>query len=157
MARTVRSRLAVAGALGAVAVTLGGCSFLSPIQTLDPYAPSDGVRVEVADGVFIENLLIVAADEGEPGRVLGAVNNETDDDVDLTISFPESGEDLSVTADANGLANFTDEDLILADTPVAPGGTAAAEVSTLTGGGVPVQVPVLDDTHEHYAEYIPGE
>lgn len=157
MARTVRSRLAVAGALGAVAVTLGGCSFLNPIQTLAPYAPSDGVRVEAGDGIFIENLLIVAAEEGEPGRVLGGVNNETGDDIDLTITFPDSGEEISVSVDAHGLTNLTDEELVLESTPAAPGATASAEVSTPTQGTVPAEIPVLDDTHEHYAEFIPAE
>lgn len=154
MARTARSRLTAAVALGAGAAALSGCSFVNPIQTLEPYAPGDGVRVQVADGVSVENLLVVAEDEGEPGRVLGAVSNDTGEQIHVTMTFADAGEAVSLSVD--NFVNFTDSELVLQRTPAPPGGTATAEVSVATTGAVTVEVPVLDGTLEHYAEYIPA-
>lgn len=156
MARSARSRLTAAVALGAGVATLSGCSFANPIQTLEPYAPSDGVRVEVTDGVFVENLLVVAEDEGEPGRVLGAVNNATGEQVQVTVTFADTGESVSASTEPDGFFNFTDEEFVIQQTPAPPGGTATAEVSTATAGAVTVEVPVLDDTHEHYEDFVPS-
>src|SRR5690625_1260084 len=57
-----------AAAIGAAAL-LAGCSWMTPIQTAELYAAGDGVRVEIGvPEVRVENLMVLAAEEGAEGR-----------------------------------------------------------------------------------------
>lgn len=129
---------------------LGGCGFASPIQTQQTYAASDGVRVQLSDDVRIENLLLLTAAEGEPGRLLGAVVNGSGDDA--TVSIDVGGEVTEVHVAAGQTANLADEEP-LAAVGAAPGATI--EVSIEFAGTTVRAIPVLDGTIPPYDEYLP--
>ena len=76
---TPLARARAAAALAAAATTgptlaltraLTGCTFTNPQTTQKPYIPGDGQDVSLGVGVRIGSLMVVTADEGEPGRLV---------------------------------------------------------------------------------------
>ncbi|MGM0386260.1 MAG: hypothetical protein ACQERF_09825, partial [Actinomycetota bacterium] len=79
-------RAARLGALAAAAaLSLGACGWASPIQTQVIYAPSDGVRLDLSDGVRVENLLVLTGGNFDDGWVLGSVANDRNTEVTVTV------------------------------------------------------------------------
>lgn len=156
MARTFRRTPLAAAALVVGSLALTGCSVVNPITTQGPYAPSDGVRVEVADRVSVENLMVLTAGKGEVGRVLGAVVNRSGKDVEVTLDLGEDGRPIPVGVAAGETVNLTDADISLAKVPVAPGAVLDSLIGATGSGDVAVPVPVLDGTIPPYDEYLAG-
>lgn len=155
MSRTV-TRIAAGAAAGVVALALSACS---PILTTKPYAAGDGTRVawEGTDAVRGENLIVLAAEQGGEGRVLGGLTNQTNESVEITFGFAEgSSETVTVEANSTLLMNGTDEgDIILDDVPVAPGANVEMTFATPSLGQISLPVPVLDGTFPEYADLVP--
>ena len=64
-------RVLGAAAAAALALTMTGCAFASPVSTQLDYAPSDGARVVLSQGgaqVRVENMMILTAGEGEAAQ-----------------------------------------------------------------------------------------
>lgn len=153
MARTIRrTPLATAVVVGALA--LAGCSVANPITTAMPYAPSDGVRVEVTDGVTVENLMVLTDGEGEEGHVLGAVVNRSSEDVEVTITLGEDGGSVPVDVAAGESVNLAEAGITTAAVGAAPGAVLDATVGATGSGDVAAAVPVLDGTIPPYDEYL---
>ena len=67
-------RAARLGALAAAAVlSLSACGWSSPIRTQEMYAPSDGIRLDLAEDVRVENLMVLTGGNFADGWVLGSV------------------------------------------------------------------------------------
>src|SRR5262249_18430993 len=91
-----------AAALGALSFLLAGCSELSPDTIATPSAPGDGVSPNVttpADGSYIglRNFLVVAAAEGDAGRVVGTVVNTGATAVQLALAADQGASTAPVT------------------------------------------------------------
>lgn len=139
-ARTSRtsSRLAVL-ALGA-ALGLTACSATNPATIATPYAASDGSNAEITDPatgavVKLRNFLVVGADKGKPGVLLGAVANEGDQPVELTLTV-QTQTDGKVATIGTGKVTAKPGEL----TQVGPTGTAVPLPSLPSGPGVVVQL-----------------
>ncbi|MHB1064803.1 MAG: hypothetical protein ACYC1Z_10030 [Georgenia sp.] len=156
MARTFRRTPLAAAALVVGSLALAGCSVVNPITTQGPYAPSDGVRVEVADRVSVENLMVLTTGEGEVGHVLGAVVNRSEQDVEVTLALGEGGSTIPVGVAAGETVNLTDAGISLAEVAVAPGAMLDSLIGATGSGDVAVAVPVLDGTIPPYDEYLAG-
>lgn len=154
MARTALRARTVAVASAAATLTLAGCSVANPITTAVPYAPSDGVRVVVTEGVAVENLMILAEAEGEEGFVIGSVVNRSREDVEVSLRLGEGGSEVPVDVAAGESVSLGEAGLSVASLEVAPGGVLPSSVSTDRGGAVDVPVPVLDGTVPPYDEYL---
>ncbi len=83
--------LAVAGIVAAL--TLTGCSATNQITTEKEYDSSDGVGAHLGDIKAI-NLLLVSEAKGEPGALLGALENKGSDDQSVKIAL--GGDDVTV-------------------------------------------------------------
>jgi len=151
-------------AAGAAAVALAllgatGCGAINEQATTKQYAASDGIVRNVGD-VKLRNLLIVAADEAEPGRIIGTAVNTSSSPVEL--SFEAEGGTAQVTIPANSEYRFDDvaEDevegeAVLAQAGAMPGALAPVTV-TAASDSEELQIPVVDGTLPEYAQYVPG-
>ncbi|MBG0741670.1 hypothetical protein IV500_20125 [Paeniglutamicibacter antarcticus] len=151
-------RISLIALIGAGALAVSGCSYINPQSTGQIYSPSDGVRTDMGS-LQLRNILIVSSGENKPGRVIGAVFNTSDSDIELTISGP-AGSQTEVAVKAHGDYYLTEKSnsSILSSVGAAPG---AMEMLTLEQSGstgpqtAQLNVPVLDGTLEEYQKYIP--
>ena len=153
-ARTIA--LAAVSATGAL--LLVACA---PTTTTLTYDPSDGVGVSVLgeDDTDLRgvNLMVVSAAEGEPGNVLGALANETTDDVSFTLEAPgASPVTVAVPAgDTVYLGTETGEAVQLDAVGAQPGNYLAAQL-TVGGDSMEFELPVFDGTLPEYTDHLPS-
>lgn len=152
MARSHRL-LQAAAVIGASAL-VASCSAMTPIQTAEPYNAGDGTRVTVTDNVRVENLMVLATEEGGEGRVYGALVNDSTEDVVMSVTIGDGGIQRPVEAGASVLLGV-DEPVVIPTMPVAPGAVAEALVDASGYGTRSVSVPVLDDALPQYADDTP--
>lgn len=163
--RTTAPRRARAVAVAAVAAA--GAALLSacaPTTTALNYSPSDGVTVSVGadeDTDFTKlrglNLMVVSAEEGAPGNLLGALTNDTQEDVTFTLT-PEGATPATFDVAAGEtvyLGGEAGEPVLLDAVSAEPG---ASVPSTLEADGVVTEfsLPVVDGALPEYAAYVPG-
>jgi len=145
---------AAAGAL----LVLTSCALTTEAITQKPYAPSDGIRVELDSGIVFENLMVLSDGSGQ-GVLYGSVANRTADDLTAEISAENIDETFSV--DARSSVSFSSSDaaendeLIMLDGDFMPGRTISA---TVTADGVesPAAIPVISACASAYADAFPG-
>lgn len=145
-------------AAAALLLVLAGCSATNPIQTDHPYAPADGVRVQVGD-VRAENLLVVSTAAGAPGALSGALVNDGSAPADVTISVGSWSTRIAVPADSSvllGTGSSTGEKVPVPSVTAAPGALLDVLLATPTAGTVHVQVPVLDGAEPQYTAVLGG-
>ena len=143
-----------AATIGAAAL-LAGCGWMTPIQTAELYAAGDGVRVEIGvPEVRVENLMVLAAEEGAEGAVYGALVNDTSEELTIGVTIGDGGIEMPVAANDSVLLGV-DEEVVIPAVPGPPGGVVEATLSAEGQGSVPATVPVLDDTLPQYADLVP--
>lgn len=152
LARTTRLKRVALGA--AAAALLTGCAAMTPIQTAQPYAASDGFRIAITPDVRAENIMVLTAEEGGEGQVLGALVNNTPEELTMSLTIGEGGINMPVPANSQILLGV-DEPVVVPAVPAAPGALVDARVEASGHGSVTRSVPVLDDTLPQYADYIP--
>ncbi|MEE6281495.1 hypothetical protein [Georgenia sp. MJ170] len=153
MARPTRLMRVALGA--AAAALLAGCAMMTPIQTAEPYAPSDGFRIALTPEVRAENIMVLAESEGSEGQVFGALVNDTEEDLTMTLALADGGISLPVPAGTQILLGV-EETVVIPAVPVAPGALVEARVEASGHGSVIRSVPVLDETLPQYSEYVPN-
>jgi hypothetical protein len=155
----VRARVAASAGLAVlVAITLAGCNFFTPQQTLVPYDPADGVSAQVGD-VHVLNAVIVSED-GLSGNLLFSALNSGSDDVDLTLQFESNGEkvtlDVEVEAGTTGAFGYGEAgQLFVAGIDTQPGGLLPIYFQYGDEQGRQLLVPVLDGELEQYQGLLP--
>ena len=155
--RRIVSSLALAAA---VALGASGCGLIAPQGTLEPYAPSDGIDVNL-EGVDVRNLLLVADEEGESFNVVFAGVNKGESPALLRMTFVADEGQFEASADfllEPGLTSFGNPEGEIAPTLVTiPGLMAGAMVKTYIEVGASEEqrwVPVLDGTLPEYQPYV---
>ncbi|MBD5786680.1 hypothetical protein IF650_10865 [Cellulosimicrobium terreum] len=160
MTRTPTSRAARTlrfWAVPVVVASVAATAACAPATTTKPYAPSDGIRVDLTDDVRGLNLMVVSVGEGEPGNLVGAFSNDSTEDVDVQVA-PEGGAALQVPVAAGGAVYLGSEDGFAAtfgSVDVPPGAVLPVTIELSTGESAAVSLPVLDGTLEEYAELLP--
>jgi hypothetical protein len=132
-------------------------SACSPIETNRPYSPSDGLRVDLTSELRGLNLLVVSAEDGEPGALVGAFANDSTEDVEFDVT-PEGGAPVTIPVAAGETVYLGAEDGFDAQigrVDAAPGAMLPVTVSTTTGEEQTLSLPVLDGTLEEYAHLLP--
>lgn len=149
-------------AMAAAALSIGllgltGCGYVNAQQTSHQYAASDGTRADVGP-VQLRNMLIVSANENQPGRVIGAVYNSSSEDVKVTLKGAEGAQtEIPVKKNSYTLLNESTDEAVLSSAGGRPGSLVDVQV-TEDGTNVnkTVKIPVVDGTLPEYAAYLPG-
>ena len=97
----------------------------------------------VVGSIELRSFLLVATEEGQPGRLLGTLNNESAEPVEVTIS--DDDDDVSITVPAEGQFPFDTNEVIFDTVGDAPG--ALTPITATTGEGTEeLSIPVVDGT-----------
>jgi hypothetical protein len=143
----------------AVACAAGGALLLAacaPTTTTLPYAPSDGARVDLTDETRGVNLLVVSEGDGAEGNLLGALANQTFEDVTFTLEADGAAPvSVDVPARSTVYLGTQDGEQVLLDAVAArPGDDLEA---TLSAGETTKDffLPVFDGTLPEYADFLP--
>jgi hypothetical protein len=159
MNRGQRGKLAMAtGALGIGLLSVTGCGYINPQQTSEQYSASDGTHTDLGP-LQLRNMMIISEGEDKPGRVIGAVYNDSPRDVTLTISGTGGAEaEIPVQKNSYALLNEDSADeALLSTTGGKPGSLVEVTVrEDGTNQTSQVKVPVLDGTIADYKQYLPS-
>lgn len=159
----MKTRIASSVALAAaLALGLTGCGLIAPQATLTPYAPSDGIDVNV-EGAKVRNLLLVADESGENFNVVFTGVNTGSSTVPLTITFEGEGSDrataefeLEPGSTVFGPLDADQAPVLVSLRDVVPGSLVSAYLQTPGGDEVQRDVPVLDGELEEYKDLVVG-
>lgn len=154
MARSPRRIAAALLLSGATALGVGACS---PITTMQPYNPSDGVRGVLGTQISTDNLMILTDAEGSQGLLLGGVTNKSGDEAQVSFAVDGASGALDVTVPSHStlLLGPEHEEVIVPSVPAPPGAVVKMTVSTAQSGSITLSVPVLDGTLPAYDPYVP--
>lgn len=150
--QTKKSRAALAAGVVGLGLVLSACS---PLTTDRAYSASDGVRAEAGD-MTVENLMIVTAAQGDPGRLLGAATNSGTEAGELLLATADGGSSIGIPIDPAGSVNFFADGVatFFESVPVAPGSNLPMTITDPSGVTTSVSVPVLDGTLEEYRDVV---
>lgn len=156
--RRIASSIALAAA---IAFGASGCGLMAPQSTLEPYAPSDGIDVNL-DSVDVRNLLLIADRSGKNFNVVFTGVNTGDRDELVRMTFVDESGSTKATADflvEPGLTVFGNPDGDVEPTLVSipgllPGANVTAFIEAANGGEAERPVPALDGTLAEYKDYV---
>lgn len=146
--------LVSAGAAAVATLVLAGCSYVNPITTQDNYAASDGTQL-IVDEFQAMNLIVVSEGEGEPGVLTGRLYNESDEELEVEISF-DAATATTVVVPPRSAVNLTPLDgvEVTGTAPVVAGLLADVGFATAPNGFYTARVPVMDGTLPEYQDIV---
>lgn len=135
-----RRRTALISATALAAMALGGCQINSPVSTLLPYTPGDGIDMD-GGSLAARDILVVSQGDGAPGVVSGSLINEGAEPQTVTVSV--NGTSVGdVTVAPHSLTRL--DGVTVGDTAGTP--TTVPAVETPAGQSVEVRFQVGSDT-----------
>lgn len=165
----MKTRLISSLAVAALAtLSLSSCALMSPQGTLDPYAPSDGVEVNVADLEVRNIMLLTNKNAVELNLVFGVVNTGSEP-AKLGFRFvdatgKELGKaDVKVPTGYTSFGKLSEDPVLLTMRGLDAGAMVLVYIQT-PGGEQSISVPILDGTLKdadgnyvfpEYVEYVP--
>ncbi|MFQ6171500.1 hypothetical protein ACK8HX_07835 [Oryzobacter sp. R7] len=139
---------ALAGAL----LLASGCAVFSPVQTDYAYQAADGPSLDTGDLRF-GNLVVVAAEEGGDGVLVGQAVNESAEAAEVTFALGEGAPTRrTIPASSGGSLSEGGSPVVLSGVPARPGQLVQLTVTTPQSGPNVIQVPVLAPTG-YYEQY----
>ena len=152
--RTALRRAGAALLAAAAVASMSACAIISGDEPLPPEeleAIALGANGEIAD-VAARSIVIVAADEGEPGRLLGTIFNRGDDAVEVELS--DADDSVVVEVPGGDLVALEEQAFLIRTVEQIPGSYVEIAL-TVDGEAIELQVPVRDGSLEAYAPYLP--
>ncbi|SJN10250.1 hypothetical protein FM113_08630 [Leucobacter sp. 7(1)] len=153
----IASSIAIAAAL---ALGATGCSLIAPQGTLEHYAPSDGVEVNL-ENVDVRNIMLIADKSGENFNVVFGAVNLSEAPQDIAINFMGEGTQQARAEFTVPTGNTLFGNPAGAEAPVLvsipgakPGATVDAYFQQAGSDEVHHRIPVLDGTLEEYRDYV---
>jgi hypothetical protein len=145
-----------AGLAVLLAAAVTGCSAMSPVTTITPYAPSDGVNVDLSDDVRLRNFLVIGAEKDGPGAVVGAVVNNGDRTVtvELAAQLGETAQpsQTRVSVPPGGqilIAPGQRYEMVIEQLPAGPGEVLEMSAAAASAGATFFEAPVLAPEGEY--------
>lgn len=156
----MRTRIASSIAAAVVTMlTLTGCGFFTPVATMKPYDPSDGVGADLGD-LALRNILLIANDNQEATLIMTVVNR-ADADVVLNLQYGDADarvtESITLTG-GNTRTNVGDDPsttIVVSDANKVLGALFPIYFEYGDVPGEVVLVPVLDGSLPEYELYVP--
>lgn len=139
----IAALLSMVGAVGLV-----GCS-TGAEEDRDAVAVGEDA---VVGSVELRSFLLVASEEGGPGRLLGTLNNESNEAVEVTIS--DTDDEVTVTVPAESQFPFDTNETVFQTVGDAPGALTTITAATAEET-TDLSIPVMDGTLEQYEPYLP--
>jgi len=139
-----------------VLVGTTGCSFSHEVRSLQPYAPSDGVQVDVGH-LGLRNAFILTAN-GQTA-LFASIVNSSNEDIDATIQYDDpttgtkSNVNFPVFAQEKLDLGYNGNPPVILNLPAEPGKTVGIYLLGANKGSMLVDVPVLDATNPIYTPY----
>lgn len=99
------------------------------------------------------SIVLVASAEGEPGRLLGTLENESTQSVEVIIS--DEDDSAVITVPAGDEYRFSDNEILFDTVADAPGATTTITAAT-AAGSTELLVPIHDGTLERFRPYLPN-
>ncbi len=136
-------------------LSLAGCSLSGNVESLRPYAPSDGVQVD-AQSLKARNVLLIQGESGRAVLIGSFVNSSQEDLVGSVQTKDSAGQDIrvefAVKAGTKFDIGYNGTEPITFRLDGNPGQVHDVAVS---GGGDPfvLNVPVMDGSLLEYREY----
>lgn len=136
-------------------LSLAGCSLSGNVESLKPYAPSDGVQVD-AQSLKARNVLLIQGESGRAVLIGSFVNSSQEDLVGSVQTKDSAGQDIrvefAVKAGTKFDIGYNGTEPITFQLDGNPGQVHDVAVS---GGGDPfvLNVPVMDGSLLEYREY----
>jgi hypothetical protein len=136
-------------------LSLAGCSLSGNVESLRPYAPSDGVQVD-AQSLKARNVLLIQGESGRAVLIGSFVNSSQEDLVGSVQTKDSAGQDIrvefAVKAGTKFDIGYNGTEPITFQLDGNPGQVHDVAVS---GGGDPfvLNVPVMDGSLLEYREY----
>lgn len=144
-----RSRAAAGLAAAGLALVLAGCSASNPATIATPFDPADGRSAQIGGekgsdgnyngngGIKLRGFLVVSKGSQQPGVLVGAISNDTDQAAQLRLAI--------VTTDSSGQqqplgttqVSLQPGQFVQFGNPVGASGTAAASASSSAPTGSP--------------------
>lgn len=145
---------------GGIALGTAGCTFLTPIATLNQYNPSDGVNVKVGD-VDVRNAVAIINGDGHALSLLVTLVN-TGGSKTVKLQYESGGEktDTTVAMTSGAVKQFGDpegDQIIILNPGVKAGQLFPVYVQYGEEPGKQILVPVLDGTQAEYEGLVPPE
>lgn len=152
--KTKKFVAALAAALTILA--LAGCSLNREVASLDPYAPSDGVQLDLPQ-LKVRNVLFVAAEDGN-AVLIGSFINTTDSAIAAQLETMDSDgnvllTEITIPADGKfdlGYNGTEGKRLFLSELP----GSMHPIYIRVGGDPTEVLVPILDGALQEYRTFI---
>ncbi len=141
----------------ALAVVLSGCSALSPAIIAEPYPASDGTNIDLpGTSVVLRNFLVIGAEKGAAGVVLGALANDGTSPVQVSLQADlgetaQPTQTLITVGPKSSVQLGPDQqfEMTIPELPVEPGATTSFTAQTTAGGKTELTVPVLRPQDEY--------
>lgn len=149
------TRLAVTATVTFCILVVSACS-VRPTGNDVPASSNDGLSVELGD-VRLSNVLVLTASRGQPGTVLGAIDNDAAEPAEVSIGLAAGDAATTVPVEPGEvvLLGPRDESVPIPAVPARPGATVDLDIVSPGHGSTTVSVPVLDDTFPRYADLVP--
>jgi hypothetical protein len=159
MPRTAVRMAAIALAAG-IGLGTAGCTFLTPIATLNQYNPSDGINVTIGSLDVRNAVAIINTDGHAINLALTLVN--TGGSKTVTIQYESGGEktDKTVALATGKVKQFGTEEqgqIIILSPGVKAGELLPVYIQYGDEPGKQLLVPVLDGTQAEYEGLVPPE
>lgn len=146
-------RLLPVAVLGA-ALSLTACQALSPMQTDVPYAPADGVPVDLGS-VQLRDLVVVSGGKDKAGVLSGSLSNNSDEAQRVAFALP-NGQPVFAEAPAHSTQRLSGSTQVkLPAVPVDAGGVVTLSIQSAGAPAAVVVVPVLAASG-YYATVAPS-
>ncbi|WP_377645049.1 hypothetical protein [Oryzobacter terrae] len=155
MTTRAASALRATALAGALLLGAAGCAVFSPVQTDYAYQPADGPALDTGD-LKLRNLVVVAAEKGGDGILVGQAVNGAAQAVQVSFSVgSDTPANRTVPASSGAALSAPGSSVVLTAVPGGPGDVVDLTVTTPGSGQNVVTVPVLAPTG-YYTQFAPS-